>query len=604
MRIRLIYFEDNETDAERVKFVFQSAVSWANQNQATLPPVSFPIDLKMEWKASPQETVAAFDQEPAEFHGAVLDLLYTRGGNDRGFAFGVDFARKLRQEGHRMGIVGVSKAEDLEGGRPVVRNFRDAAALEDAGPYGTHGFTFLAKADLIEEGEITPRQLAMLLLDVLLDAGAIPHGAPPIELKNCEHPETAAYFALESTIEAVSKRRMKQFAWRLLGAEAAEALLGYVAPGLSGSAVVSLRERHLSLLMKLSKNESVLREELARIPGVGEPLRESFPAFRSELVSCTDRIWHASAAAFFEGGRTLLDYLRLGGSDASKPMERTFDALGKAYQVEFGSGERPYGRMEPLSERLYDAVFPSKSRSARISLALTELAPLVAEVVGVDVAAILAMLNGFLSEGFEPREGQTPWREALQKRPIHPIYCLGHGDLHARNILVSARGDEFRLVDPAECGAHFWPYDMARLTVDLIASGWDRPLEPGEADPARVRQLYDLASISGWRQLCRMVVSDSPDSIRGAAESMKPSEPPNQGLLDAIVWLREHLEELHPGRTLSEHKGGDPGWQFQLSMAVEFMRVAYRQELPVTKRVLGLAAAYDTLEIVKRRLGV
>jgi len=124
----------------------------------------------------------------------------------------------------------------------------------------------------------------------------------------------------------------------------------------------------------------------------------------------------------------------------------------------------------------------------------------------------------------------------------------------------------------------------------------DRLLVPSDVTyrESRLRRPYEWEAFKQWRSLCDAICTGSLKAIRVAAKGQADC-PPNQELLAANLWIRENLGTIHGKSRVGAEVLQEPGWQFQLALGIEFMRAAYRETLPVTKRVLGLIAAHDAL---------
>jgi hypothetical protein len=211
-------------------------------------------------------------------------------------------------------------------------------------------------------------------------------------------------------------------------------------------------------------------------------------------------------------------------------------------------------------------------RRARVGRALDELGDLLGDPRGAaldDVEVIVRAIKAFVREG---RIGDV----SRGQRPGAAIGLVQHGDLHGGNILVTG-GDRARpnLIDLASHGVHHWAYDLARLVVDIVMHCVD--LSP---------EWHFWERWASWRQTLTVV------SEFGAV----PDDPGNPGATAAVRWVVEHHERLLPQLDDASR------WQWHIALAEQLLRAACRG-LPTPKRVLGLAGAYDQIQLAGKAIG-
>jgi hypothetical protein len=86
--------------------------------------------------------------------------------------------------------------------------------------------------------------------------------------------------------------------------------------------------------------------------------------------------------------------------------------------------------------------------------------------------------------------------------------------------------------------------------------------------------------------------------IQGFSVEYEVCDGQNQSTMAALLWLRREYVKCVP-----ENVGETMEAEFQLALAVEFMRSSYRQDIPAPKRVLGLIAACEALRKSEESFG-
>lgn len=158
-------------------------------------------------------------------------------------------------------------------------------------------------------------------------------------------------------------------------------------------------------------------------------------------------------------------------------------------------------------------------------------------------------------------------KENLKKR-------LVHGDFHGNNILVSKNGD-IVIIDPADIKTDHWSRDICLLIVDLFAHGID----------ADSKEYFGISNINKWKKLGLKIVQNKNIKNNGK----------NNGVVASINWLTNINNLNNIFGDLFEL------WEFQLSLGVEFLRIAYKQDqLPAGKRVACLLIGKEAFKFADK----
>lgn len=580
--LRIFHFEDDVNEAELIKDYL---------NYMVLPILKSSITPRFEdytpffdsfaikhYKAN-GEAIEELEAHGCEYDLLILDLLEERKiSNDESMqiAVGPTIAEVARGVSNaKFGIIGVSRVDSVLGFKETRNLFEKAARLPKPGKKSSYGVKFFSKSGLVDgSAQVDRKEFAQALIDVLIDAEVLKPRPPIVKLTYNTND-----YKLRAVIEHITEYRLKEFTERFFGPETKECNVHYLRPGFSDAEVLRLENRDMSILLKTSRFQDSLQREVKNYPKINNALRGAFAQFKEkEVVNTLDGEWYAIAADFLADAVTFSERVEI-ESDVVKLQTLLYDffinGLERVYSL-------PVEQNEPSN--LLEAIFPSTSRSAKIHVAIEDL-------------GMLAIRYGQSSEGkkfdsniltnilfSKPHIGDISQYDLKRK----PIYCLSHGDLHGRNILVTKSGARFWLIDPAHCGEWHWATDLARLMVDLIMSSWDKgPL-------AHTWEKFDQ-----WRNLAVGMVNWEP-TINAVGKS---TTSPNIGVAATLDWIQENIYQIHHDRVGTPAPGGE----FQLALAVEFMRSAYRIDLPTPKRVLGLVAAHDALliceETFKRELG-
>ena len=372
---------------------------------------------------------------------------------------------------------------------------------------------------------------------------------------------------LAAVIDVIGRVHVTNCTIRALGRNCSRIKPHFVRPGLSGAAVLrvdcelEVEDGHVperqNLLLKLSSDRGQLSDEvtkdLSRFPD------ELFVKYNSDQP-VSSGTWYAIAANFREA--SILPKWVSEQSSTNPVFAMLQDLFFKAGLAQIYKNSVVRADERPTVALSRTLLTPS--RKSRIRQALKEYADL-AKKYDPNGQFDPKTLDTFI---VSRRLGNLD----EEKFPKGIEWCLSHGDLHSRNILVTNKGP--RLVDAANVGELPWPADLARLAVDLLVSGLDN----GDASHewTNVSQWFDAVQAfnrNDWRTL--LVDTGTSTSV-----------------MTAVGWLRQNLHDLVGGHGPPRR----PEWQFLLCVAIEFMRCSYRyQDLPSPKRVLSLLAACDAI---------
>jgi hypothetical protein len=342
-----------------------------------------------------------------------------------------------------------------------------------------------------------------------------------------------------------------------------------VARGRSGAGVIRVDARNddgsevWSLLVKLSRDEEKLEEELRGAPRPGQPSATIYVPYLQGL----DRPmkvghWFAIASEFAQNAVTFHDWV---GDGSMEPASRTRpdpERTAATYRVlnalltGLGHGYCA-GSLLPEDELGGRHLGVTSTKKARVLVSMDELERLFAKL---DTRPALEKLREFVHRG---RLGDR----TLASMPKGVYQCLSHGDLHTGNILVLPElNNEVRLIDTGKRGRMLWTRDPARLCVDLWIKSWDRVGS------------YFWDDLPAWRTaLQTWLRGDAPDGTAAASLA-----------LIAAYHVRDRLSEVfRPKMPVL------PTWQFQLSLLWEFLLYSSYEDIPAPRRCLSLLAADD-----------
>jgi CheY-like chemotaxis protein len=528
---RLLYLDDNADHLTKYSRWFTRA--WESLRTAApleIHPYSNPEQAMTQLRASHWDLFVA-------------DLLFGRKE-----AHGLECISEARVDNLSLPIIALSI-----GNGGYEQKSRDAGADE-----------YISKAYLAEPRppEHTREYLAEKLLSALRKHG---RESALIDLSVLRMNEDDVY--LVSVVDGIGRAEAVNCTVQLVGRNCTEIRPQFVRSGLSGAAVLRVDcdvevnsgqvSDSRSLLLKFSSNRQQLLDELSK--DLSRFPDELFVKYLCDQPASSGD-WHAICANFKEAS-TLLGWL------STQPAA---DAVNAALiNLFFHSGLADVYRNGVFREEdrpmtaLHRALL-SASRKSRIRQAIRDYAGL-ARAHDPNNAFDPVFLENFI---ISKRLGHID-EEAV---PRGATWCLSHGDLHGRNVLVTNKGP--RLIDPANIEELPWPADVARLAVDLFISGWDR----GDAS-------HEWSSMGEWFRAARAFHGNDTATLSSLS-------PPNTATAAALVWLRGNLARING-------EFGTPArseWEFLLALGIEYLRCAYRhQELGTPKKVLGLLCACDAM---------
>lgn len=370
-------------------------------------------------------------------------------------------------------------------------------------------------------------------------------------------------YALQAGFETVGESRFGELV-RQLAVDCVGFRVVHLDPGVSGASVYKVlgynsrpflgTARHI--FMKVSHDRDALLTELKGVPPPGVLSAGVCPE-RLTDTPVEEQGWFAIAYTFLDDTATLHNWLleqRPPDPEICVFLERLFEELRKLY-----ASFRPEADRTPL-----DVLFPSTVFRARALASLKELWPLVQRHV-TNQKLDSQTLIGFVKDG---RIGD------LMPQSIRPgvAVCDSHGDLHAKNILVGLRDKQPHLIDFSEREYKHSASDFAQLGASLLVRGWDEGIESDEC-----------ANLERWR----LVV----DQWLCGEQADASSDDTNAAIWSCLTWVRDNY-----GKTMGGiHNYGATDWEFQLALAVEFIKLSGQLDVCRPKRALSLIAAHDTL---------
>jgi hypothetical protein len=376
---------------------------------------------------------------------------------------------------------------------------------------------------------------------------------------------------LKAVVESIKEDNITALVLKLLKKPIRELDVSFVTSGLSGASVLrvdcGLRGDQdevpdaRKILLKVARDKELLMGEFLK-------RQDNYSGFGSLFVQFIDRSpedaeshgWYALGAEFKDSAKTLIDWLIV---ETRRADEIHFSLgllfLGQGLKEVYSKTMRNFEKSP--ARCLCDLLSPS--RAARVGLALEQLREL-AVGRGVKEPFNSDIVLRFITSC---RVGEMDEADV----PLGTRICRNHGDLHGRNIIVSQNGLP-KLIDPANIEQGHWAADMARIAADLIVAGIDAGIES-----------HKWNRINAWREIAQSI------AVRQKVAATKAGG--NLGVLTALNWITDHLMEIHP----QDKFNAVAEWEFTLAIAVEFLRSAYRIDLPSPKRVLGLLAGHDAL---------
>lgn len=536
--LRCLFFDDDSKERTQCKEWIKYA--W-NKLQTHVP-------IKVTDTDSTEKAIKILQEAKKKLHLFVVDILVGTGKSK--YPLGLSAITRAREDDRHLGIVALSIGNGVYG-----QKARDAGADE-----------FISKRYIMEN--LKGNLFGKIMLNALIKHGHEPV-ASDLETLKLNYDD----LQLMALIDTIDRKNIINFAVRILKKPCKEIKPTYIRSGLSGASILRVDcnliisegdirgSEPRSLLLKMSKDRFSLTNELSRDTS-SFPGNLFIPFIRNKPLLSGG--WYAIGSKFQIEGRTFLDWL-LDDKTSPEEVESTMHNLF----LDKNSGLINVYKIKSTSEEERPNIALWKiltlSRKARILQVLDELSSLTKKYGPQDV------FDKELIEDFirSKRVGSID----EEKVPRGTIYHRSHGDLHARNILINTSGKPY-LIDPANIGLMHWASDIARLTVDLLVSGWDH----GDKS-------HEWNYMQEWYELTNALVSEKTLSVKGKNKS-------NINLQSALNWIKDNLSSIHENSPDTPK----PKWEFKLALAIEFMRCAYRQqELPTPKRVLGLIAACHAL---------
>jgi Phosphotransferase enzyme family len=403
-----------------------------------------------------------------------------------------------------------------------------------------------------------------------------------VELKYNDKEPKIAYIVSEISV-AVLKSLYKQLLEEQGSPEHLEAK--YLAPGMSGAFVLKVeakvpRQPPVSHLLKVSRSKERLLKELRNYPKSGPYSNRLLVQYLGSDKSGIPQVgeWFAIGAVFEPDAKTIRQWLL----DKPEPGE----IANVMHSLFLGGGLRK-GCTTDLGDKgnalsVVEALSPNLSRQARIHEALEEFKEvIIAPELGgeTDWDQKASLITRFLSS-------QQIGIISAKETPDECYMCLCHGDLHSRNVLVTAEPTPVAIIiDTSEFGIYHWAVDYVRLLVDLVLASYDQGVRS---------HLWN--HIAHWREVAQSIVRLnilSPD-LRDGGTQDGTTATTNLSVVTAIQWMTANVANVCPAIE-NEQDLKIRMWELQLALAVEFMRGSYRLDLTVPKRVFSLLAAYDAL---------
>jgi Phosphotransferase enzyme family len=532
--INWIYFDDSAGALERYGKWITDA--WLD------------LDLGIDFKIEPiddfDKAKEMIREESTYWHILISDIIE----QEKKEASGLHLIESARTKNPRMAIIGLS----------IAAEYREKAKRKGADD-------FILKSDLTDE--IGMQQLGARLSGILKEKYQ-----ELFVLRSTLHYDDDN-FALSAIIETIGDENVKDLAQQFSKRKIDAINVFYVSPGLSGAYVLHLKcsltqidakeKKIINVLLKASKDKLQLAKEVEQYEFAKHLSHDIFvPIREKKIASC--RAWHAIAYDFREQSLTFLDWILQKDRLQAKDIKRTLDMLFLSPGL-----QDDYKDMKEMLDvrpnvALYSKLM-TKWRRAFMIYALKEFVPIIKK-------------NESL-EGFDEKQVETFIRSArileLDENtiPKGTFECRRvHGDLHSRNVLVDRHGSP-KLIDPANIDECHWAADLARLMVDLFISGYDSGVES-----------YLWNNLVNWKDTCVSIINFD----LGVPRKINSY---NSRILAAIGTLIGYLPRIFNGIWQ------DRIWEFQLALAIEFLRASYRQEVSVPKRVLGLVAGCYALQI-------
>jgi hypothetical protein len=343
----------------------------------------------------------------------------------------------------------------------------------------------------------------------------------------------------------------------------------YLAPGLSGAFVLKMcafeeGQPTATHLLKINQDVEMLKREIDNRPLLGR-----YKGLFINYLQTKDNLahlpkagrWFAICAVFENDSLTLRDWL-----NEPRDVNEISEVLKTIFYREREGLAVGYSELIPRRSIIGKGLNLTASRLPRIIMSLEELKEIWSHPqLGND----LQTKNKYDEiENFLLKKGEF-WGEAdLSFAPCH-------GDFHTRNILIDIAGfPKPTIIDTAEFGSYHWSTDYVRLIVDLILTSYDFGVES---------QLWK--HLPKWISISEAIIN---------SQVINDPNKDNESVRFAINWLIENFSQIFFFIN-SEDDFKQLQWELQLSLAVEFLRAAYRTDLSTPKRVLALQSGYFAL---------
>lgn len=361
--------------------------------------------------------------------------------------------------------------------------------------------------------------------------------------------------------------------------------LSSLSPGLSGAKVLKLTYsgpmenfNTRPVLLKVSRDRASLQRELdnfrihIREPG-RHVLRTIAQPRNAEKGPAESNGWYAISFECAAPALSLVEWLT---SDPS-PSEDSVQQLLESFFWDGGLADMysTTAQANMTSIAAVNSSLLSEYRRMAILESVHDFQPLLSKHLKGKFSHLddlLLFLEHSRLEGVEERD--------LSKRLASD--CLVHGDLHARNVLVTSRAtrEQGVLIDLASMRMALWTVDLVRLLCDIFVSGWDK------GSPS-----LEWSGLKAWFAQLGILARHS------QFPAPPITSPENRAVRSAIDWLftnRFNVAGLKEDTNLRA--------EFSLSLGVEFARASYRdKDLSAPKRAFALVAA-NALILESRKL--
>ena len=345
--------------------------------------------------------------------------------------------------------------------------------------------------------------------------------------------------------------------------------VNYLAPGLSGAFVLKMRafeegQPTATHLLKINRDVDMLKKEINNRPLLGR-YKKLFINYlqNSDNLDTLPRAdkWFAISAVFENNSLTLRDWL-----DESQDSNSIEEVLKTMFYSEREGLAVGYSELTSHYCVISKGLNLTPSRRVRIIMSLEELKEIWAHPdLGNDPEANneYERINNFLLKRDEF------WNET----EFFFVQC--HGDFHTRNILVDIAGfPKPTIIDTAEFSSYHWSTDYVRLIVDLILTSFDFGVDS-----------FLWKNLPKWNSISKSIIN---------SQKINDQSKDNESVITTINWLIENYREIF-SFIKSEEDAKRFQWELQLSLAIEFLRGAYRTDLSTPKRILALQSGYNSL---------